>query len=249
MRKITLLTFMLTSFIMFSQTWSTGVINFNGSYSGQLDVTSSTVTLTLIGPDDRWLGMGFNVTCMFSGNDAVIFDGTNLTDRNYVGIGSLPALDTNQDWSIMSNTTNSGVRTLVATRNRVTGDSNDFEFPTSEVGMNFIWAYRSAAGFSITSHGGNRGSVASSFTLNEEEFNINEFKITPNPVTNEFTIQSNTSLELAIVEVYDVIGQKIISTHITDLNPSINTSNWQKGVYLVNISVDNKFISKRIIKK
>ncbi|MBT8260246.1 MAG: T9SS type A sorting domain-containing protein [Bacteroidia bacterium] len=243
MKKITLLTFMLTSFIMFSQTWSTGVINFNGSYSGMLDVTSSTVTLTLIGPDDRWLGMGFNVTCMNSGNDAVIFDGTNLTDRNFVGIGVQPALDSNQDWSITSNTTNSGVRTLVASRNRVTGDSNDFEFPTSEGAMNFIWAYRNAAGFSITSHGGNRGSVTSSFTLSEEEFNINEFKLFPNPSSDKLNIKSINTLSEAQIEIFDAIGRQVYYSKLENISGllSIDINGWNNGIYIVKLkSIDGE---------
>ena len=120
MKKITLLFILLSATFVFAQTNSTGMITLSTTsgleYSGQIDVTASEVTLTLIGPDDRWLGMGFDASSMTSGQDVVIFDGTNLTDRTFQGVGSLPSLDANQDWTVQSNTAMSGVRTVVGSR-------------------------------------------------------------------------------------------------------------------------------------
>jgi len=249
MKKITFLILFLTITFSFAQNWSTGVITFNGNYSGQVDVTPTTVTLTLIGPDDRWLGMGFGVTCMTSGNDdVVIFDGTNLTDRNYIGIGVQPAVDFSQDWTIISNTTSVGTRTLIATRARDTGDSNDFVFPAAAGGINFVWAYRGSAGFSITSHSGNRGSVSASLGIDDFKSHFN-FKIFPNPVTTEFKVDLPNSIESANIDVFDILGKQIYSMVITSFNSVVEVSNWDNGTYLVRVSSGEYSQTKRIIKQ
>lgn len=248
MKKITFLILFLTLTISFAQTWSTGVITFNGSYTGQVDVTSTTVTLTLIGPDDRWLGMGFGVTCMTSGNDdVVIFDGTNLSDRNFVGIGNQPAADVSQDWTIISNTTSTGTRTLIATRARDTGDSNDFVFPAAAGGINFVWAYKGSAGFNITSHSGNRGSASATLGINDFQAVFN-FKITPNPVTTEFEVDLPDTIESANIEIFDILGKQISSGIITRFNSVVEVSNWHSGTYLVRVYSGEFSQTKRIIK-
>ncbi len=253
MKKITLFFFSFFSFMLsYSQTYSTGLMTFNGSYSGQIDVTAATVTLTLNGPEDRWLGIGFNVSCMTSGNDDVVmFDGTNLTDRNYIGVGVVPASDgvSNQDWTITSNTTSGGNRTLIATRDRDTGDTNDFVFPLAEGGINFVWAYRSGSGFSLTSHGGNRGSIASGFTLGVEDLILSNFIISPNPVSTEFNIELPNRVESAKIQIFDVLGKQLISGEISKLNSTVEVSGLQSGVYMLRVINGNSSQTKRFIKQ
>lgn len=249
MKKITFLILFFALTFSNAQTWSTGVITFNSNYSAQVDVTSTMVTLTLNGPDDRWLGMGFGVTCMTSGNDdVVIFDGTNLTDRNFVGIGVQPAADFSQDWTIISNTTSAGTRTLIATRDRDTGDSNDFVFPAAAGGINFAWAYRGSPGFSITSHSGNRGSASATLGINDFQIPFN-FKISPNPVTTEFKVDLPDTIESANIEVFDVLGKQISQGIITSFNSVVEVSNWHSGTYLVRVYSGEYSQTKRIIKQ
>ncbi|NNL16957.1 MAG: T9SS type A sorting domain-containing protein [Flavobacteriaceae bacterium] len=254
MKKITLFFILfLSAIISFSQTYSTGLMTFNGSYTGQVDVTASTVTLTLNGPDDRWLGIGFGVTCMTNNNDDVVmFDGTDLTDRNYVGIGNLPATDglSNQDWAITSNTTNGGTRTLIATRDRDTGDSNDFVFPLAEGGINFVWAYRASPGFTLSSHGGNRGSLAAGFTLGLDDFIVTlDFNISPNPVKNSFDIELPQSVYHANIDIFDVYGKKIYKGIVSNLNSNLDVTSWNNGIYLVRITSNIGTQTKRLIKQ
>jgi len=155
MKKITLALF---SFVMMTmsfqaQTYSTGVINLSSTsgleFTSQIDITSTEVTLTLIGPGDRWLGLGFDATNMLGQTDVVIFDGTNLTDRTFTGGRATPTLDTNQDWSISSNTLSSGVRTLVATRALDTGETNDYDFVANAGSINLVWARGNGATFNL----------------------------------------------------------------------------------------------------
>ena len=69
----------LASFLMIygmnAQTYSTGNVVFFGNFSGQIDVTNTTVTLKLVGPSTSWMGVGFNAQTM---NDI----GMDLAERD-----------------------------------------------------------------------------------------------------------------------------------------------------------------------
>jgi hypothetical protein len=76
---------------LYAQSYTTGNMVFFGNYSGRIDVTNSTVTVTLVGPSTSWLGIGFDATSMDDvGRDVIIFDGTSITDRSFNGIGVTP---------------------------------------------------------------------------------------------------------------------------------------------------------------
>ena len=83
-------------------------------------------------------------------------------------------------------------------------------------------------------------------TLSSSDFSQNklEVKLYPNPVNNVLNIE--TELELKSVEIYNIQGQKVLSSN----QKQINTQNLSAGIYLVNITdTNNNKISKKIIKK
>lgn len=59
-------------------------------------------------------------------------------------------------------------------------------------------------------------------------------EIYPNPTTGSFTVKGN---DLAKVEVYNLVGQKVFEQEGSMVN--INASNWNKGVYMVNMTNQN----------
>ena len=258
MKKITLTLFSLVLFVgtVFSQVNSTGQIEFMGIATGtpfgaQIDVTATQVTLTFGGPINRYLGIGFGVSSMTSGEDVVIFDGTNLTDRTFLGIGQQPQLDTatggSSDWTIVSTdtTTQPGFIAVIATRALSTSDASDYVFNMTDTSINLVWAM--GASLSIVQHS-NRGITSAGFTLGVDDFNLSEFRISPNPVSTEFNIELPNAIELADVEVYDVLGKMIYSSQVSNFNSSIDSSSWQNGIYLVRVSSGNVSQTKRIIK-
>ncbi len=265
MKKITLTIFSLILFggTLFSQTNTTGPIEFVPlplAYGAQIDITSTEVTLTLVGPADRWMGVGFDVSSMTGGEDVVIYSGGSstdtagtLTDRTFNGIGVIPSLDANQqDWNLITNdiTTQAGARILVATRVLNTGVDNDHVFSLSDTSINLVWA-RGNGTLSLGNHGGsNRGiEPAIGFTLGVEDFDLSEFKISPNPVSTEFNIELPSAISNATIEVFDVLGKTIYSSEISRFNSVISVSNWNNGIYLVRVSSDNASHTKRIIKQ
>ncbi|WP_296315600.1 T9SS type A sorting domain-containing protein [Winogradskyella sp. UBA3174] len=255
MKKITQILFFIFCLNLSAQTISTGVVLLSDiggvQYSTQIDVTDALISLTLIGPEDSWLGIGFDAMSMTDGKDVVIYDGTTLTDRHFVGIGTIPPLDeATQDWTLTSNTVDTGVRTLVATRVRETGDPEDFVPRTSDTTIDLVWARSGSDDFILAWHQGNKGITTETFaTLSNEEFQLSDFTISPNPAKNTMNITMPNSDEDLKLEVFDVLGKRVYKGVITNLQSSVNVSNWRSGVYLVRVSNDKITQTKRFIKQ
>lgn len=252
MKKITILFLLLITSYSYSQTWTTGPVTVTTGYSVQFDVDTTTdlVTLTMIGPDSQWLGVAIGVSSGNSmgntGDDVVVYNSIGFQDRNMTGSTGQPNTDSSQDWTVLSNNTAGGIRTLVATRARVTGDSNDFAFSTSGGALPLLWAM----GSSLTmGYHANRGGTVANLTLNTNKFIFTDFKVTPNPITSRFNVVLPTNLSNALVEVYDVLGKQIYTNDITEFNSSIDASSWNSGIYMVRVSTGDTSQTKRIIKQ
>jgi len=248
MKKITLLFALLITPFFYGQTYSTGLINFTSGYSGKIDVTDSQVTLTLIGPSTGWLGISFNSTQMDDiGNDVVLFDGTNLTDRTFNGQGIVPPLDAIQNWTVTSNTVTSGVRTVVGTRARSTGDANDYTFSATAQALNIVWA-RKLANFTVNYHGGGScGATVANFTLGNADFNIEAFKLFPNPAKGFTTVELPGNINEAQVKIYDNLGRVVKNQSISKTENNVNTFDLSTGTYLVVIRTDYGNATKTLI--
>jgi hypothetical protein len=147
MKKITLILSLLISAYGFAQNVSTGVVTLTTGFTVQFDVNGTTnkVTMTMVGPSNVWLGVALNTAAGNSmgsgGEDVIIYDSTGLKDRNLTGGQNTPNLDASQNWTVSSNTTSSGVRTIIATRDLNTNDSKDYVFTTTNnTSLPLLWA-------------------------------------------------------------------------------------------------------------
>lgn len=86
-------------------------------------------------------------------------------------------------------------------------------------------------------------------TLGVEDFSLKSFTISPNPSSLNLNIELPNNITNAKVEVYDVLGKLVYNNRISDLNSSINISNWSKGTYLVRVSTNDATQTKRFIKQ
>jgi len=253
MKKITLILFLLISAYGFAQNVSTGVVTLTTGFTVQFDVNGTTnkVTMTMVGPDDVWLAVALNTTAGNSmgsgGEDAIIYHGSGiLSDRNMTGGFNVPNTDATQNWTVSSNnTTSSGVRTIIATRDRDTNDPNDYDFPTTNTALPMLWAKGSS--LSLAYHGA-RGSAASTLG-NEAIAALPEFEVYPNPTLRELNLEFPASIQKAQVAVYSVLGSLVFQAELDQFNSKINTSEWNSGVYIMNISTSNFSQTKRIIKQ
>ena len=258
MKKITFILTLLMASYGFAQNVSTGVITLNSSagFTVQFDVNGTTnmVTMTMVGPSNRWLGVALNANSMSSinsgGGDAIIYHGSTgiLSDRNLSGGRSTPNTDTSQNWSVDSNMVSNGVRTIIATRARDTGDANDYVFPTSTTALPVIWAMGSNS-LNLAQHSGsNRGGTSSTLGT-AAVVTLPEFNVYPNPTLKELNVEFPASIQKASVSVYSVLGTLVLQTELDPFNSKINTSEWNTGVYIMNISTPNFSQTKRIIKQ
>ncbi len=72
-------------------------------------------------------------------------------------------------------------------------------------------------------------------------------KLSPNPFTSSFSIDSDSQIEK--IEIYNYLGERIYSKSNVQLNETINTEDWQSGIYFMEIlQSDGSSSSQKLIK-
>jgi len=79
--------------------------------------------------------------------------------------------------------------------------------------------------------------------LSIEEFTVSDFSLYPNPASNQITIETQNTIEIKEITIYNSLGQRMISS----LETNINTSQLVSGIYIVNIFTDQGIFSKKLI--
>lgn len=245
----------LISVLSFGQTYTTGLFNMigtGGEYDAQIDINLTSnpdlVTLTLIGPDSGWLAMGFD-SFGHDNADVVMFDSATLSDREFTGGHVEPIVDGTQDWTITNNTTNGGLRTLVATRDRDTGDANDYVFSATPSTLDIVGSYNSS--FDTGNRHDQRDFATVTFSLLglEGENQIN-FSMSPNPASSRLKVALPSTMNNGSIDIYDMLSRKIFTTEMMNTHTSIiDVSSWNSGIYLVKVSNGSSSQTKRFVKQ
>jgi hypothetical protein len=259
MKKITFLLLFLTANLMLAQTWTTGQVtldagdNFTVQYD--INVGTSTVTMTMIGNQNVWLAVAPGVAAGNgmgnAGDDVASYSSAGLQDRNMPAGTGTPATDSNE-WTLVSDNTAGGLVTVIATRAIDTGNADDFVFPTSAQALPILWAHGNGS-TAFGYHGfGNKAGVVANITLSTPDFEseIRQFSIYPNPSSSTMNIGLPTLVEGLKVEVYDILGKKVYADNLNTLSTSIDVSTWNSGMFLVKLSSVEGDISltKRFVK-
>lgn len=87
--------------------------------------------------------------------------------------------------------------------------------------------------------------VTDELGVNDEIFD--SFSFYPNPVENQLNLQANTSIEK--IEVFNLLGQQVLTETPNNLNTQINTEKLEAGVYLLKVTIDGAEKTFRIVKK
>lgn len=258
-RKIVLILFLTTSFSLFSQSFSTGTQTLLSGLTANITIDGETftTTLTLTGPSDVWLAIGFGNEEM-NGTDIFMTDGDTIRDAySEPGPSSslerpIPPADSSSnesgDWTLISNTVSDNERTIVATRNNDTQDSQDYVFSASAGSLSIIYAMGGTSTYAW--HGPeNRGGTALSVTtLGISKNSLLNFEIYPNPGLDVLNIQLPTGTEKAEVGVFDYTGRLVTSKIISSNDTSIDVQKLSNGIYLIRVSSDAKIGAQRFIK-
>lgn len=235
--------------VSMAQTKSTGVVGLPGGLMTlkiDKNLSTSTVTLTLTGPDNKWFGIGLNATRMSSGTDCLYF-ATSFVDATINGQGNPTTdSDTTNNWTISSDTTSGSTRTLVLTRGFV-GGTGDYSFVYNDNTLNVIWAYGNDTSFAYHQ---SRGSSSLGFTLGVEDFtSLEKINIAPNPSNGIVTLTKNNQTTISKVTVFDINGKvvKVVDSELSLDAIQINLSDFSKGVYFLEISNEMDKVVRKIV--
>ncbi len=92
--------------------------------------------------------------------------------------------------------------------------------------------------------------IAALTTLSTNEYNrSDDFQISPNPGNSIVTLQVPKLEDDYRVEVFDVLGKRILNRSISSLETRLNVAPWKDGVYLVRVSGEFGSQTKRFIKQ
>lgn len=236
-----------------AQVKSTGVVTFGTSgITAQIDLDNgtSTATLTFTGPSNRWFALQIGSEIgMESGADMVYATNTGLIDCKMNGSGVTPSTDAINNWTVSSNTVSGTTRTIVATRAFSTGDTNDYTFNYDNADIDFIWAKANSASYSLAYHGAsNKGfALNSALTLGTEGFQKAEIKIYPNPVADNFFIESEVHIQT--LRIYNIEGKLMKELAAVSLEEGIDISSFSNGVYFLEMESAEGILYKKLVKE
>lgn len=253
MKLKTTLLFTLLSLGVFAQQKSTGTLTFVTGLQANLTLNSATSTATIVlsGPSDRWFACKFGsfTTGMQATNDVVYYNGTTLVDATQTGGG--PTNDATQNWTVTGNTVSGSTRTITATRAFSTGDSNDFTFVFANTTIDMAASHGPTAGsYALEYHGGNRNKFIDTpinSTLGVEKYSLDNAQVYPNPSKGDFTVKSE--IYFSKVNVYTQTGAFVRTVEVenNEDNVEINISGLSTGVYLLEIVNDTQKSWKKVV--
>ncbi|MCH3884267.1 T9SS type A sorting domain-containing protein [Tenacibaculum aquimarinum] len=84
--------------------------------------------------------------------------------------------------------------------------------------------------------------------LSTDSFNKLDVNVYPNPVTNGEVFIKSSNGEEKNVEVYNILGRRLISTKV-NANDKLDVSNLNAGIYLLKINEGEKQLTKKIVIK
>lgn len=85
-------------------------------------------------------------------------------------------------------------------------------------------------------------------STNINEFQAIDFKVMPNPFSEQLELIFETSSKYQI-RIIDLLGKEILSTNLTALKHSINTSSLSNGTYVLQVISEDGLSNKKLIKK
>lgn len=249
MQKITSLILLLCLNLgIAQQVYTTGDVKLNGKFTARIDMTTENVILTTIAPENVWYSVAFGVNSMDKDGDTFLSNGDNAIDA-ICSAYTTPYKDTQQDWTLVSNNTNNGKRTMVVTRPLKTTDKTDFVFNPKASSLTLMWAVGNTKTYRRHSRG-NYGVTVAGVTLSNNRFHDEQFQISPNPVNHSFKLILPENLGQTQITMFNMLGKKMYQSVISETTSVISITDWRKGVYLIKIDATNGYsVIKKVIKK
>jgi len=97
---------------------------------------------------------------------------------------------------------------------------------------------------------GDNGTVTASVTpVTPYQQKLKNVSIYPNPVQSQFRVDFPSSIPDIKVEVYNILGKKVITQILTPENRTVNAATLSKGVYMVRITSEKGVKIFKIVKQ
>ena len=68
----------------------------------------------------------------------------------------------------------------------------------------------------------------------------------PNPANDVLTLSTQNTVNT--VEIFNVLGKKVITMQVEDTSAEINVSNLNAGIYLIRYQINNSTSTKKFVK-
>lgn len=82
-----------------------------------------------------------------------------------------------------------------------------------------------------------------------EDLELEGFSVYPNPTNSEFTVEyENLNNSLFELRVTDMRGRLVNLTTTKSTKLTINTSNWESGIYNISLITDQKVLNEKVVK-
>lgn len=229
--------------------FTSGTVNLGSNgMTVKLETSPTTVTITLVGNSNSYMGIGFGTSGMANGADGFIYNSTSNRDYTFKGVGVTPAADAVQDWTETSNTTSGSIRTVVATRS-LAGGSGDTRISNAAGTISIFYARGSSTSLAYHAERGYATLKMTSSPLNgiaETSSGKDEIALSPNPAVDELSISSAEKIVSAAI--YSASGTML--RKIDGNFDLVNVSDLRSGVYFIEALLGNgKTSSAKLIKK
>lgn len=233
---------------------------------------SNTLTQTIIGsydPNDKTENHGGKILhSTFSSNDyltyTIQFENTGTANAEKVRINDVldPKLDENSIRMISA----SHLYTLERVVNNLNWYFNNINLPPSTPTSNgngyVTFQIKPKTGFAVGDVIPNTAYIYFDFnpaivtetcltefvtTLENKDFVFKDFYYYPNPVKNSLSISNQSIIDK--IEITSMLGQKVISQLVNDLQTEVNFSELTNGVYFVKVFSEGQSKTIRIVKE
>jgi len=224
--------------------FTTGTVTLTTGYTIRIDTNTTTVALTLTGPSNTWLGIGFGGFSMFEVSDMFIWNSTANRDYTPSGGHSAPTADAAQSWTIVSDNVASGVRTVSATRPLVSTGDYTFTNAATDIPIIFALSNTTVLGQHNSTHS---SALLSRSTLGTEDFSLNATSVVPNPSEGNFMIKTKT--QLSKINVYTQTGVLVKTIDVIDDSEGVEimVKGLQAGVYLLELQNETEKSWKKLL--
>lgn len=91
------------------------------------------------------------------------------------------------------------------------------------------------------------GGIVNTLDLGVSDYSLSGFAFTPNPATDRIDLRANEAIEN--VQIYNMLGQKLVDRRIDDLNGVLDVSNLSAGSYLLSVTVSGQSGTYHFVKR